>query len=131
MLCEGLVESVARTMEALHNDSDVQTAAIATLATAMAHVPDGRLPLLLEHGHVLDLVLHAMASYPEDRRLQHYSVSFLALLVAVVAEQIDPGVMQLIVERTVVTLETMSHDDHVTYWSCNVFAHAANNGKWI
>ena len=37
MLCEGLVESVARTMEALHNDSDVQTAAIATLATAMAH----------------------------------------------------------------------------------------------
>ena len=37
--------------------------------------------------------------------------------------------MQLIVERTAVTLETMSHDDHVTYWSCNVFAHAANNGK--
>ena len=37
MLCEGLVESVARAMEAHHDDTDVQTAAIATLATALAH----------------------------------------------------------------------------------------------
>ena len=37
MLCEGLVESVARTMEAHHDDTDIQTAAITTLATALAH----------------------------------------------------------------------------------------------
>ena len=37
MLCEGLVESVARAMEAHHDDTDMQTAAIATLATALAH----------------------------------------------------------------------------------------------
>ena len=46
-------------------------------------VPEGWLPLLLEHGHVLDLVLQAMTCHPGDSRLQHYSVSFLALLVSV------------------------------------------------
>ena len=37
----------------------------------------------MEHGHLLDLVLHTMNSYSQDGRLQHYSVSFLALLVSV------------------------------------------------
>lgn len=111
MLCEGLLESVARTMDAHHDDLGVQTAGIAALATALVHgritvslvehtqgvhycrhcsnispslpVPDGRLPLLLEHGHILDLVLHAMTCYHGDSRLQHYSLSFLALLVSV------------------------------------------------
>ena len=133
-------------------------------------VPDGRLPLLLEHGHLLDLVLHTMNSYSQDGRLQHYSVSFLALLVSVgeasstreggregassncnycriihlwiffmvmivlfhvylVATQIEIGVMQVIVERVAVTMEAMSHDYHVTYWGCKVFAHAASNGE--
>ena len=48
-----------------------------------------------------------------------------------VAKQIDAGVMQLIIEHTAVTLETMSHDSHVTYWGCKVFAHAGSNSKWI
>ena len=152
MLCEGLLESVATAMQTHHNDPAIQAAAIATLATALAHgtyyctlikthaqsmndesyiqkyvyihvqctctcnfqqnilcmyictciymyvytctcihactctflpsVPEGRLPLLFEHGHVLDLVLQAMTLFSADSRIQHYSLSFLALLVS-------------------------------------------------
>ena len=37
MLCEGLLEDVAEAMRAHHDDPDIQAAAIATLATALAH----------------------------------------------------------------------------------------------
>ena len=57
-----------------------------------------------------------------------YCMFFLNCLVA---KEIDVGVIQLIIERTAVTLETMSHDSHVTYWGCKVFAHAGKNSKWI
>ena len=49
--------------------------------------------------------------------------------VYLVATQIEIGVMQVIVERVAVTMEAMSHDYHVTYWGCKVFAHAASNGE--
>ena len=51
--------------------------------------------------------------------------------VHLVATQIEIGVMQVIVERVAVTMEAMSHDYHVTYWGCKVFAHAASNGEKI
>ena len=52
-------------------------------------------------------------------------------LCCTVAKDINSGVMQLIVECTSVTMETMSCDSHVTYWGCNVFAHATDNGTYM
>ena len=48
-----------------------------------------------------------------------------------VSTQIESGVMQLIVEHVAITMETMSHDPHVTHWGCKVFAHAASNGETL
>lgn len=66
-----------------------------------------------------------------DLILFMYMLTCMLSLLHVVANQIDAGVMQLIVERTAVTLETMSNDSHVICWGCNVFAHAASNGEWV
>lgn len=50
MLCEGLLDSVAKTMEALQDDAGIQAVGIATLATALAH---GRnlVSLILQPSH--------------------------------------------------------------------------------
>jgi hypothetical protein len=60
----------------------VQVSAVSALAVGLGHCREGRLRLLAEHGKLLDLVLVAMESFPEDGQVQEYACSFMALLMA-------------------------------------------------
>ncbi len=102
ILFSGGVLTVASAMVAFDSSFSIQVAALSALAVALAHgqsamkiqlgeraaqsihsrtAPSGRLRLLSEDGHVLDLALAAMEGFPREPRVQQYGCAFLALLI--------------------------------------------------
>ncbi len=70
-------------METFPSSPTLQTGAMSALAVGLGCCThEGRLHLLSEHGKLLDLVLVAMESFPDNDQVQEYACSFMALLTA-------------------------------------------------
>lgn len=82
LLGDHALNSLAVHMKTFPGSAMLQVSAMSSLAVGLGCWPEGRLHLLSEHGKLLDLVLVAMESFPEDEQVQEYTCSFMALLTA-------------------------------------------------
>lgn len=105
----------------------LQTSVISALAVGLGCCPQARLRLLSQHGSLLDLVLSAMETFSDGDQLQAYGCSFLALLMAEVAVEMESGVVQLMVERVCTAMATCGRDPAVAVWAAKALANAAEN----
>lgn len=61
---------------------ELQISVLAALGVLLSVDKERRLSLISDNGHLLDLVLLAMETFPNNAQLQQYACSFHALLTA-------------------------------------------------